>query len=80
MCLWDVSSASSSTLYAITYVRLDGLPVPASPAWSADGEWIYFPSAEDGDWDIYRIRPDGSGLENITPDWPSNELMPALQW
>jgi hypothetical protein len=80
LCLWDVSSASSSILYAITYVRLDGLPVPASPAWSADGQWIYFPSAEDGDWDIYRVRPDGSELENITPDWPSNELMPALQW
>ena len=80
LCLWDVSSASSSALHPITYVRLDGLPVPASPAWSADGQWIYFPSAEDGDWDIYRIRPDGSGLENITPDWPSFELMPALQW
>jgi Tol biopolymer transport system component len=80
LCLWDVSNASISILHPITYVRLDGLPVPASPAWSVDGEWIYFPSAEDGDWDIYRIRPDGSELENITPDWPSNELMPALQW
>ncbi|MEA3439860.1 MAG: inactive serine/threonine-protein kinase VRK3 [Chloroflexota bacterium] len=31
-------------------------------------------------WDIFRIRPDGSDLQNLTPDWTSNELMPALRW
>ena len=80
LCLWNVSSGSSSTLHSITYVQVNNQRVPASPAWSADGQWIYFASAEDGDWDIYRIHPNGTGLENMTLDWPSNELMPALQW
>jgi Tol biopolymer transport system component len=53
---------------------------PAS-AWSADGQWLYFASAFDGDWDIYRIRLDGSGMQNLTEDWgSSNEVNPALKW
>jgi Tol biopolymer transport system component len=48
--------------------------------WSVDGQWIYFASAEDGDWDIYRIRPNGGDLKNLTNAWESNEIMPALQW
>jgi len=48
--------------------------------WSGDGLWIYFASAADGDWDIYRVRPDGSELQNLTAEWDSNELMPALNW
>jgi serine/threonine protein kinase len=80
LCLWNVSSGSSSTLHSITYARVNDQRMPASPAWSVDGQWIYFASADDGDWDIYRIRPNGSGIENMTSDWPTNELMPALQW
>jgi Tol biopolymer transport system component len=41
-----------------------------SPAWSPDGEWIIFSSVVNGgtsgDTNIYRIRPNGSELQQIT--------------
>jgi serine/threonine protein kinase len=46
--------------------------------WASDG-WIYFDSVEGGDWDIFRIRPEGGQVENITQNWGSNELMPAFR-
>ncbi len=51
-----------------------------TPWWSADGQWIYFASADEGNWDIYRIHRDGSGKQNITGNWKSNEIMPAVKW
>jgi hypothetical protein len=40
------------------------------PAWSSTGEWIAFVSSITGNDEIYRIRPDGSGLEQLTHnDW-----------
>ena len=36
------------------------------PAWSPDGEWIAFLSRTQGRSDIHRVRPDGTGLSNIT--------------
>jgi Tol biopolymer transport system component len=35
---------------------------------SPDGQFIYFQSNARGPWDIYRCRPDGSGLTNLTKD------------
>src|SRR5690348_11289492 len=39
-------------------------------SFSADGKWIVFTSerAGDGQADIYRVHPDGSGLEQLTND------------
>lgn len=51
-----------------------------TPVWSPDGKWVYFASAIDGDWDIYRVDPKTNIIENLTKNWPSNELMPAIQW
>jgi hypothetical protein len=58
-----------------------GTPTAAFPSWSPDGTWIVFSieyaDAEVG-WDLYRIRPDGTGLTQLTatptlleqnPDW-----------
>jgi hypothetical protein len=50
-----------------------------TPVWSSDGQWIYYIDNDGGDYDIFRIHPDGSGRENITRDWPSNEFMPATR-
>jgi TolB protein len=36
------------------------------PAWSPDGQWIIFTSERDGPAQLYRVRPDGTGLEALT--------------
>jgi len=38
----------------------------ALPSWSPDGKYIIFSSNLDGNWNIYVIRPDGSGLTRLT--------------
>ena len=81
LCLRDLRTGSEQTLYTIEYLRINDVRMPSNPVWSADGQWIYFSSANSGDWDIYRIHSNGSGLENLTDDWgSSNELTPAYQW
>ena len=54
-------------------VRLTDSPAPADgPEYSPDGEWIYFNSehgaSTPGHAQIFRMRPDGSGLEQLTFD------------
>ena len=44
-----------------------------TPAWSPDGQWIAFAANPAGNYDIYRIRPDGSELTRITHS-PQPEL------
>ena len=80
LCIQHLTSGETRTLIDLAYVKVNDEKFPASAVWSSDGEWIYFSSEDGGDWDIFRIRPDSSGLQNMTADWESNELMPALQW
>ena len=35
-------------------------------SWSPDGGWITFQSSRDGDWEVYVMRPDGSGQRRLT--------------
>lgn len=57
-----------------------GLPVTSSqgthPTWSPDGLWVAFATTRDGNSEIYRVRPDGTGPENLTRN-PSNDDEPA---
>ena len=52
-----------------------GFDYNASP--SADGKWIIFTSERGGSADIYRVHPDGSGLERLTDD-PAYDDQAAL--
>lgn len=39
-----------------------------NPSFSRDGAWIVFTTLRGGSADIYRVHPDGSGLERLTDD------------
>lgn len=49
------------------------------PRWSPDGEWIAFQSGipNTTNFQIYRIRPDGSDLTQVTADYPGLNQFPA---
>ena len=46
------------------------------PVWSPRGDRIVFSRLADGDFDIYTIRPDGSGVTRLTTS-PGNDSHPA---
>jgi Tol biopolymer transport system component len=54
-------SSDGSNLTQVT----SGADEDVDPAWSPDGRWIYFSRAY-SQWDLYRIHPDGTGLERLT--------------
>jgi TolB protein len=58
-----VSNADGSGERVLTEGALD-----YNPAWSPDGQWIVFTSERNGSADLYRMRPDGSGVERLTDD------------
>lgn len=49
------------------------------PIWSPDGKQIVFISERDGNSEIYVIKPDGSGLENLT-NYPATDGIFTLAW
>jgi len=44
------------------------------PRWSPDGQWIAFLSDRSGKYEIWRVRPDGSGLAQMTHE-PDREVI-----
>ena len=47
-------------------IKTDGLQY--SPSYSLDGRWIVFTAERQGQADIYRVHPDGTGVEQLTND------------
>lgn len=48
-------------------VRLTNNPAnDSNPHWSSDGKWIFFQSDRDGDFEIYRMKADGSETAQLT--------------
>jgi hypothetical protein len=48
-----------------------------NPTWSPDGTQIAFASHRDGNWEIYRMNADGTGLVNLTNTSESDDNFPA---
>ncbi len=57
-----VSSADGSEERAL----LQSTSRDYNPSWSPDGQWIVFTSERNGSADLYRVKPDGAGLERLT--------------
>ncbi len=49
-----------------------------APAWSPDGEWIAFASDRDGDFEIFKVRPDGTGLTKLTDNTAQDGFHPLM--
>ena len=45
---------------------LDSDSLDYNPVWSLDGQWIVFTSERNGSADLYRVKPDGTGLQRLT--------------
>ncbi len=60
--------AVTDTLGSTLNLPTPGLYYAGWPAYSADGSWIYFEGSSYGGGDqIYRVHPDGSGMEALLP-------------
>jgi Tol biopolymer transport system component len=80
-----VMSASGGGLRRLTSNQADD----EAPAWSPDGRWIVFSTKRhscpgqrkdsDCDWDLYLIRPDGSGSTRLT-NTPDRDEYNAIWW
>jgi Tol biopolymer transport system component len=47
------------------------------PSFSADGDWLVFRSGRTGNFDIFRMDIDGSGVRNLT-DHPARDVFPVV--
>jgi hypothetical protein len=68
--LWLLDLAGGSARQLTTNGESGG------PAWSPDGQWIVFSRRAVGPEHLWRIRPDGSGLEQVTNN-PLADMLPA---
>ncbi len=78
---WGIRIATVGGSGTIRTVIDDG-NINSYPAWSPDAQWIYFHrlvyGAELKGFHIYRIRPDGTGLEGMTTHLPGTQEYPNL--
>jgi TolB protein len=60
--------------------RLEDEGVDEHPAFSPDGQWVVFSSGRSGDVELWIVRPDGTGLRQLTDqagaDWLPRWLPP----
>jgi Tol biopolymer transport system component len=75
----DVSTLKLMNADGSSITTLTSETANQSPAWSPDGTEIAFTSIRDGDYDIWVIRPDGTGLAQLTNE-PERRVDNAPSW
>ena len=72
---FELSSGNGSRIYRLDLAIMGASPIISTaqligfdqhPSPSPDGAWLAFESFRDGDWEIYRMRPDGSDVQRLT--------------
>ena len=63
---WDIFKMNIEEGSEIQLTTANGLD--DGPEYSYDGQWIYFNAHRTGRMQLYRMRPDGSGTEQLTND------------
>jgi hypothetical protein len=80
LCMFERETNELLFQIPISYFKkINEKNIPATAAWSQDGQWVYFSSSILGNWDVYRMHPDGSQMQNLTEAWTSDEYMPAAR-
>jgi TolB protein len=75
-CNYDIYILDLETGEETNVTRHPSLDI--EPAWSPDGEWIIFASnREDPNFDLYVVRPDGTGLQRVLNDPDSKDSYPS---
>lgn len=69
--LWVMDLASG-----VPTLLVPGTHQDIHPDWSPDGQWLAFASDRGGEFDVWVVRPDGSGLRRVTSGagtktWPA---------
>ena len=67
---FDIASGKSKLLKKTELSQVQG-------NWSPDGDWILFTDRPNGNSEIFRIKKDGTNLENLTND-PSQDMSPSF--
>ena len=61
----------------VTPLATPGISDTQWPDWSLDGQWIYFTGRENGAHRIFRMRPDGTGIESLAPNVAATMVAPS---
>jgi TolB protein len=69
--LWVMDLASG-----VPTLLVPGTHQDVHPDWSPDGQWLAFASDRGGEFEIWVVRPDGSGLRQVTSG-PGTKTWPA---
>lgn len=67
---WDVYAIPTAGGEEVRLTDTEGLD--DGPEYSYDGKWIYFNSHRTGRMHAYRMKPDGTGIEQLTDDGLDN--------